>query len=353
MSWSLHPIQAFGKLREDWHSLNAEGENTPLLDPGFVEPLLDQFATGRELIACFTQRGRMDAMAILSPGGRGSWHTLQPSQAPVGFWLQRPELEMEELLTSLHRKLPGFPLVLGVTQQDPQLVARPADRNTISTFDYIDTAKIVLNGSFEDYWSKRGKNLRQNLKKQRNKLEKDGVETAMHIMTSPDDVAKAIADYGSLESAGWKGRQGTAVHPDNAQGRFYKKMLESFCARGLGKIYRYMYGDTLAAMNLCIEGRGSLIVLKTAYNESIKDGSSPAFLLRQEQLKSLFDEGRLESLEFYGKVMEWHRKWTDEIRTVYHVNSYRFAFLAQLHSALRNRKAAPLQAGAVTAEQDS
>lgn len=356
MSWSLHPIQDFGIRRGDWHTLNAEGENTPLLAPEFIEPLLNQIATGRELIACFARGRRIDAMAILLPGGRGSWTTLQPSQAPVGFWLQRPELEMEELLTSLHRKLPGFPLILGITQQDPQLIPRPEDGTTISTFDYIETAKITLHGSFEDYWSKRGKNLRQNLRKQRSKLEKDGVRTSMHVVTSPDGVAQAIADYGRLESAGWKGRHGTAVHCDNAQGHFYRKMLESYCARGMGKIYRYMYDDTLAAMNLCIEGRDSLIVLKTAYNESIKDGSSPAFLLRQEQLKSLFDEGRLESLEFYGKVMDWHRKWTDEIRTVYHVNSYRFSFLSQLHNALRHRRGAVRQTaaeGSLAPEQDT
>ena len=46
-----------------------------------------------------------------------------------------------------------------------------------------------------------------------------------------------------LESAGWKAGSGTAVAPDNAQGRFYRAMLEAFAARGQARIYRYRFGD--------------------------------------------------------------------------------------------------------------
>jgi hypothetical protein len=119
-------------------------------------------------------------------------------------------------------------------------------------------------------------------------------------------------------------------------------MLEAFCARGAGRIYRYFYNDQIAAMDLCIEGNGMIIILKTAYDESIKDGSSPAFLLRQEELKLLFEGGATQSVEFYGKVMEWHRKWTDEVRTVYHINHYRFALLPRLYASMK--KLAPVSA---------
>lgn len=352
MSWSLHSIDEFDTLRARWDSLNSGGVNSPLLDTDFVAPLLVEFATKKDLIACHTRSGEVDAMAVLTPTKRGTWHTLQPSQAPIGLWIQRPELDMEPLLSSLLRKLPGFPLVIGVTQQDPQLLPRPQESSTIKTMDYIETAKINLHGSFDDYWTKRGKNLRHNLKKQRNKLENEGVILSMNVVTSPADVADAIADYGRLESSGWKGEQGTAVHPGNAQGKFYTKMLESFCARGRGQIYRYMYGDKVAAMNLCIEGHNSIIVLKTAYDESIKDGTSPSFLLRQDELRHFFDEGRLESLEFYGKVMDWHRKWTDDSRTIFHVNCYRYPILGQLHRAIKNAGAAR-KTGPETVNQDA
>lgn len=335
MSWTLYPAAEFKNYQHQWQSLNLEGMASPLLDQDFVVPLLREFGNGKEVLACHERDGRMQAMTILVPRGRGTWETFQPSQAPIGLWVQRPGLDGEQLLSGLIRALPGWPLVLGVTQQDPQLLSRPQDSGTTKTLDYIQTAKVPLEGSFDDYWNARGKNLRQNMKKQRNKLEKEGVVLRLQVSTAPEDVDQALSDYGHLESAGWKAQLGTAIHPDNAQGRFYKSMLEAFCARGAGRIYRYWYNDRVVAMDLCIEGKDAIVILKTTYDESIKDGTSPAFLLRQEQTRELFDERRLKSVEFYGKVMDWHLKWTDEVRTLYHVNNYRFSLISRLHSALK------------------
>lgn len=69
--------------------------------------------------------------------------------------------------------------------------------------------------------------------------------------SEPDDIAQAIADYGLLESAGWKAEGGTAIHPDNAQGRFYRAMLENFCRQGRGRVYRYRFDDKVVAVDLC------------------------------------------------------------------------------------------------------
>jgi hypothetical protein len=30
--------------------------------------------------------------------------------------------------------------------------------------------------------------------------------------------------------------------------------------------------------------------------------------------------------------MEWHLRWTDEVRTMYHVNHYRWPVLRRLHA---------------------
>ena len=40
-------------------------------------------------------------------------------------------------------------------------------------------------------------------------------------------------------------------------------MLKNFCRQGAGRMYRYWYNDKIAAMDLCIEGNGGIIVLKT------------------------------------------------------------------------------------------
>ena len=353
MTWTLYPARQFAAHATRWQALNAATANSPLLEPEFVLPLLTEFASDKELLACYERAGELLAIAVLSPRRRGVWETFQPSQAPIGLWLQRPDVALEPLLDQLLRKLPGFPLVLSVIQRDPALSTRPQDGASVQTLDYVDTSKITLQGTFEEYWATRGKNLRTNMKKQRTRLTKEGVVARMQSSRAPEEMAAAVADYGVLESAGWKASGGTAIHPDNAQGRFYTTMLEGFCQRGAATVNRYWFDDKLVAMNLCIEGDGSLIILKTTYDESIDKAFSPAFLLLEETTQQLYAEQKFKRLEFYGKVMDWHRRWTDEVRTLYHVNNYRWPALLQLHTMLKNRAAAKVQPAPVGVSQDA
>lgn len=337
MSWTVVPATAFAVHAQRWGALHASGAASPLLAPDFVETLLAVFGTGKEVLAWREDGAGTAAMAVLVPAGVGIWHTFQPSQAPVGLWLQRGPEAPTALLPGLLRRLPGPGLVAGLTQCDPMLMPRPADSATVRTLDYIRTARITMRGAggFDAYWEARGKNLRNNLKKQRNRLRQDGIETGLEICREPHQMAQAVADYGQLEGSGWKAADGTAVGAENDQGRFYRSMLEAFAARGAARVYRYRIGGQLAAMDLCVEGGGCIVVLKTAYDESLAQQLSPALLMREEACRGLFEEDRFERIEFYGRVMEWHLRWTDEVRTMYHLNAYRWPGLARLHGLLR------------------
>ncbi len=339
MSWTLTPANRFGELAARWRELHRAAGAPVLLDADFVAPLLTEFGSGAELLACCEQDGVLQAMAIVAPRGPASWSTFQPAQAPLGIWLQLPGLEPAPLLDALLPALPGCALVFSLTQCDPALLARPRPTAQMDTLDYIDTARVTLAGGFAQYWAARGKNLRANLKKQRARLVKEGIATRLQVSRDPAEMAAAVADYGRLESAGWKAGGGTAVHPDNAQGRYYRSMLEALCRRGAGSVYRYWIGEQLAAMDLCVEDAGCVVVLKTSYDESVASGLSPALLMREEACHSLFDAGRLSRIEFYGKVMEWHLRWTGEVRTLYHVNYYRWPALRRLHALWRRRAA--------------
>lgn len=335
MKWSFLPAAGFSTIAPQWDALRARGPAAPMLAADFVAALLAAFGTGRERIALCHDGEALLAAALLVPQGRVSWATFQPAQAPVGCWLQHPDSDPQALLAGLVRALPGCALLVGLSQCDPFLLGRPANGAGMQTADYIATARIVVGGTFATWWEGRGKNLRANLKKQRNRLAAAGVATRLDTWRAPHQVAQAIADYGRLESTGWKGRAGTAVAADNDQGHFYRHMLEAFCTRGQGSIYRYFFGDQLVAMDLCIEDGDCIVILKTAYDESIPKHYSPALLMREEACRCVFEEGRLRRIEFYGKVMEWHTRWTEDIRTLYHLNCYRWPLLLRLHARLQ------------------
>lgn len=345
MSWTIAPARDFAQHAAAWSRLHAAlgpGHASALLAADFVAPMIDQFGRGDELVACLqdgaTAGATMRATAIVRPSRRGAWTTFQPAQAPAGLWLQAPGEDTAQLARSLMQALPGFPLMLALTQMDPMLMPRPLDGPCTRTLDYIDTARVTLRGSFDEYWNARGKNLRGNLKKQRARLEREGVITRMVVERDPAAMAAAVADYGRLETSGWKGGQGTAVSVENAQGRYYRAMLEGMAARGAASVYRYYFGEHLVAMDLCVEDGESIVVLKTAYDESVPSNLSPTLLMREEACRSLFDAGRdggkFSRLEFYGRVMEWHTRWTEEVRTMYHVNYYRWPGLGRLHAML-------------------
>lgn len=328
MKWTLVPAARFADCAPQWDALQAAGAAAPMLQADFIVALLAAFGNGDELLASCD-----GAMAIVCPHGRGSWATFQPAQAPLGLWIERPGLDRAAAMASLLRAVPGMGLVLGLTQLDPLLAPAPDD-----AIGYIQTARITVSGSFDDYWAGRGKNLRSNLKKQRAKLAADGIGLRLQVSRAPHQMMDAVRDFGRLESAGWKAEAGTAVSLENDQGRFYSGMLAAFAARGAASVYRYWFDDHLVAVDLCIHQGDCIVVLKTTYDESVPKTFSPALLMREEAVRALFDDGGTARIEFYGKVMEWHTRWTEEVRTLYHVNLYRWAGLRRLHALAQQRR---------------
>lgn len=346
MTWTLYPIARFAELAPQWDALQARTAALPFLESAYLLPLLAEFGNGKEWLAVDESSGSWRNAALLTQRRAGLWETFQPSQLPLGAWLADSGAELDSLARALCSKLPGLALGLGFSQLDPLLQTRPASDGPVRTQDYIDTAWLDIDGDFETYWESRGKNLRQNCRKQRNKLEADGVKVSLDCLRDPAQMAEAIRDYGLLESQGWKAASGTAVQAGNGQGRFYQAMLENFCRLGRGRVYRYRFDDKVVSMDLCIEHGPTLVILKTSYDESYRT-ISPATLMRQEQFGALFGEKQIRRIEFYGKVMEWHTRWTEQRRTLYHATVYRWSLLRRLHSLLgkwRQPAAAPEQA---------
>lgn len=325
-SWRLVEGGDVIRHRDAWRALNARSFRSPVLDPDFIEPLLQIFGRGNERLAICGDPQRPRAMGLITTRKPGAWETFQPDQAPIAPWLVEPDLALEPLLAGLLRRASKIGLLVGITQQDPSLVPRPANTRYLRTLDYIQTARIPVTGDFESYWAQRGKNLRHNLRRQHNRLTKEGLHAQLEILQAPDEMVDAVADYGRIESAGWKAQAGTAVHPDNAQGRFYKEMLGRFAQRGQAFVFRYRLNGQVAAMDLCVLHDGILVILKTAYDEN-QGSYSPALLMREATFRWIFARNDVRTIEFYGRVMDWHRKWADDVRTMYHVNLYRWPFL--------------------------
>jgi hypothetical protein len=76
-----------------------------------------------------------------------------------------------------------------------------------------------------------------------------------------------------------------------------------------------------------------ITLLKTTYDEKMKS-FSPAQLLHEDLFKAIFDRGDVSRVEFFGKVMEWHTRWTDNERVLYHLTAYRWPIIRRAKEAI-------------------
>lgn len=345
--WTLRTLAEPGTFAADWDRVSMAGSGTPFMQWRYLAAALDHLGAGSVRLACASDGHGPCAAAVVESAGPGRWALYQPSQLPLGAWVARPGCNLATLADGLLHALPGLALGLGLTQLDPLHTPRPADGPRMKTLDYIQTAWVDVAGPWDAFWEARGKNLRSNMRKQRSKLEADGVVLQFDVITGALDMPAAVAAFGRLEAAGWKAGMGTAVDPATAQGLFYIDMLQRFCATGNAQVWQLKFGDKVVAVDLCIEQGGTLVILKTAYDPEYRT-VSPAFLLKQEAFKRVFDEGRIRRIEFYGRRMEWHTRWSEQVRTLYHANVYRWALVPRVHGQVKRwfGRAAPDDAAA-------
>lgn len=343
MSWIFKPaLKAFDQYSEMWDEINGRQGSPIPLDSRFVAPLVRHFASAQTLLGISRDRS-FPGMALVEKTRNGTWQTFQPSQAPLGLIVLGNRNQIGDQMRVLMRSLPGFAIGFAVTQQDPELglFENLAGCPGMEKIDWIRTARVTLTGPAEQFWKRRpSKSLLKKLRSQRGRLADVGAHLKFVAERDPGSVAYGVAEHGRLESAGWKGREGTAIHAENTQGRFYREVMENFCRCGEGVVYRLLLDGRTVATDMCIERDGIMIGLKKAYDEDI-EGLSLGSLLTQDMYAAILAEQRIKLVEFYGPVSDWTVKWTDELRTMYHVNFFRHPWLATARRFWKTRMMRP------------
>ena len=322
-------------IKNGWDELNNSHIDQPFLTSCSVLSALKYFGDGNQRLLLAYEDDRLVAMLVMSPSAKFQWRTFQPSQIPLGLWVVKKSIDLKYLARTLLRGPLGFCLAIDIMQIDSLNFKEEHDSTDTVSVDYIDTAWIDVVGEYSDYWSARGKNLRQNMKKQRGKLEVENIKLTLKEIKDLDDIRPAVKEFGKLESQGWKAKIGTAITPDNNQGNFYSEFLEKSSSKGEAIIYQYLMGDKVVAMNLCMLRNGILSILKTSYDESLKS-YSPAFLMSEAELQLFFNEKKIKKIEYFGRIMDWHTKLSNNKRKLHHLTIYRWGILKKLAGIKKN-----------------
>ncbi|WP_286264227.1 GNAT family N-acetyltransferase [Thalassotalea atypica] len=314
--WQISPVTEFSQISDAWDELNARNSKQGVLTAMFVQSLIDVFADDSLIILSKYQGNELSFSGIFEQKSAKRWGVFQPSQGPLGVCIADNKNIDRELIDEIVEQLPGPVWLLDLTQLDSAQYKQSDEQ--LDYLHYISTGSLAIPDDFDQYFSSFSKNTRQNINKSRNRLKKEGIETNLVVVTDPKAIVGAIEKYGEIESKSWKNSLGTAVNINNEQGQFYSNMLTAFAREGQAQVWCYQFNEQLVAVDLCVVHGSTITILKTTFDEAFAR-YSPSLLLKMDAYKALSKQGTIKHIEYFGKVMDWHRRLKCDERQLFHI----------------------------------
>lgn len=181
-------------------------------------------------------------------------------------------------------------------------------------------------GRFERLLERLDTKFRANLRRRKRKLEARG---ALALVASHTADSR-LEQFYALERAGWKGTEHSAISSDASTRAFYDAVARNGEQHGYFSLYALELDGRPIAMYFGLYHRARYYLLKTAYDESLRD-CSPGQLLTSEALRDLVADGCTE-FDFLGGVMDWKRDWAPSLRHLTDLHVFRGPAGRALHA---------------------
>ena len=333
MVWEMYAAKAeFPRFAPEWDQLNlALYGGHPLFDSRFIGSLLDCFGNGKEQLCIHRTNGVVSGALILQADGFGRWTSFRPSQAQAMAVL----LSEAGQLVSLFQRLPGFPWSIELYAVDPRYSPDFSQLALVNSASVnAHTIGIQSGLSFAEYWEQRSKNLKANVRRYTNRAEKEFATPELSEITDRAEMNAGVCRFGELETAGWKGLQGTAVSIDNPQGAFYSTVLGRFALSNQAAIYELRVGEKLAASRLVISNGQMCVILKTTYDESLSR-FAPGRVLLYRVIQARLDKLPAEAIEFYTNATRDQVEWATFGCNIQNIQVFRSDSFAVAFSTLK------------------
>ena|ERR1017187_1019846 len=151
-----------------------------------------------------------------------------------------------------------------------------------------------------------------------------------------DKTDRALLDrFYELESAGWKGREGSAIACNPNIRQFYDEISKSAEQFGYLCMYSLELNGELLAAHFGLSHRGRYFSPKVAYNERLPQYAG-GHLIVSEILQDCASRG-ISEYDITGVSDEWKMKWTSESRAKFIHFIFRRGLPGSLAHALRFR----------------
>ena len=314
--------ERFDQLAEPWEDL-ANLDGTPFLRHAWLAAWADAFAAGRELRTLVLWEGDRMAAAMPMVGTDREWAGMaNPAHSPLIRPLARDRDSRVELTRRLFEAPPGLIRFSCVPEDDaPALadaarsVGRLVHSSTELTSPIVDTS-----GDFDEWRTETKPRWRTPIERLRRKMHRDH-DARFELFSTPGKVDETFERGLELESAGWKGSDGTAILSTPETARFYRSVASAFAARGELCLSSITLDGRLVAFDYCLLDGRRLYIIKTTFDESLRR-LAPGLVLRLSAIERCFELG-LEALDFLGAADDYKLKFSTAERRHLGMRCYR------------------------------
>lgn len=169
-------------------------------------------------------------------------------------------------------------------------------------------ARLPIAGGFDPWLRRISENLRVNLRKARNRLEREHPGALRFTFLAGAEAAPGLLDaFVALEDAGWKGEDGGALARSPAKQALYRTLVARWAARGWLEWHVARLGERPVAMHLAVRLGRTLSLLRICYDETLAK-HMPGNLLLREMVEREHREGRSDAVDFV-QPQPWNAAW--------------------------------------------
>ena len=299
-------------LQADWDALAARADAPNV----FMNPLLVKLAGDSDpshrrvaLLAWHERDGRRSLVGVWAFAVRRAPQSILPidvlaAPAMAHGYLATPVIDRDALDATLEAMLACITVEPGL----PKIVALDAMATGGATMRALDRvlaargsaacilAEAVRPMLASDLDGKQyleqalSSSSRKKLRQHRRRLGEKG-NLQYKIMTTPAEAERGLEDFLTLEAAGWKGRQGTALASDPADAAYARAMIAALTARGEACIHALTLDGNPVSLQLVLRAGPAAFTWKTAYDEAQHDFSPGMLLLEDYTAAFLADPG--------------------------------------------------------------
>ena len=185
-----------------------------------------------------------------------------------------------------------------------------AGYGVVRSIRQVPSPYVPLPSSFDELLSSRSHNARQQVRRNRRRLE--GAGGRYRTCTGGAQLERDLDSFLRVEASGWKGGEGTAILSQPETDRLYRGFVREAAERSWLRLHLVEIGGSTVAGALVVAIGSEGFFLKIGFDESYGH-LSPGVALTAEMLRAAIDEG-LSGMNLLGPMDRYKARWTDELR---------------------------------------